>query len=151
VAEPEDKVKQRNILSQLEVTHEVDDELYGHRKKFIVRPYHIAKEEYSFHNRRNLKWLPWGKYHRYRIAHYYLTRGISHKLFLVFKKKVPAFKVRLAADAWKHFYSGYAEIYETLNARFAISRTLLGVRFPRVYAFLRNKWSTNFYMARELV
>jgi len=96
LAEVEDKVKQRNILSQLEVTHEVDDELYGHRKKFIVRPYHIAKEEYSFHNRRNLRWLPWGKYHRYRIANYYLTRGLSHKLFLALKKKSPSFQSKIS-------------------------------------------------------
>lgn len=138
----------RNILSELEITHNVDDELYGARKKFVVRVYNIPKQEYIMHNRRNLKWLPWGKYHKYRIASIFLREGLNHKLFMAMKKKMPAFKVRLASDAWTHFYQGYAEIYDTINARFAISRTLLGVRFPRVYAFLRNsKWSKSFYMS----
>jgi hypothetical protein len=147
----ENEEAKKYILSQLEITDEDEDELYGHRRQFVVKIHHIARQEYSFHNRRNLKWLPWGKYHKYRLAHVHMTRKISHKLMVAIKKKFPAFRVRLAADAWKHFYHGYAEIYETLNARFAISRTLLGARFPRVYVYLRNKWSKSFYISLEQV
>jgi len=141
----EDIQTKQNIHAGLELDHEEEDELMLPNLKYI-RINDIAKQEYKFHQRRKLRTLPWGMFHKYRVAHLFMNREVTAKAMRYFKQKGPKYRMRAFGARWRAGYHGFAELISVVHARYNISRVLLAARFPSVYAFLFNQVTKSYYI-----
>jgi len=141
----EDLETKKNIHAGLDLEHEDDDELLLPNLKFI-RINDVAKQEYRFHQRRKLRLLPFGLYHKYRLYHKYMNQEITVKLMRFIKHRAPKYRMRAFSARWRSGYHGFAELFSVIHARYNISRTLLATRFPSVYGFLFNQVTKSYYI-----